>query len=130
MRRIIIAMGSNHQQQTHLDMARKLLRDAFPDVSFTEAIWTEPIGIISDRYLNGLAVAATMLNEEETTAKLKEIERLCGDTHLLRQRNIVNMDLDLLSFGAKRRHEGDWDRPYIKRLLQCLDTSLSSSHSC
>lgn len=123
--KIIIAMGSNHDQQAHIDMARKYLCDAFRCVSFTNAIWTDPIGIASDKYLNLLAVADTFTDEATTKAKLKEIETLCGDTRQLRGHNIVNMDLDLLCYGQEKRHIDDWERPYVKKLMLCLDT-LSS----
>ena len=128
--KIIISVGSNHDQQTHIDMARKFLCEAFHDVSFTEAIWTDPIGIVSDRYLNMLAVADTPTDEVATKAVLKKIESLCGDTRQLRSQNIVNMDLDLLSFGTEKRHISDCERPYIKKLMLCLDISSSLSHSC
>ena len=128
-RRIIIAMGSNHQQQSHIDMAREFLRDAFLGVCFSDMLWTEPIGVASDKFLNGLAVTFTPLDEAATTALLKDIERHCGDSPALRRCNIVNMGLDLLCFDGERRHDGDWERPYIKTLMKCLDTSLSLSHS-
>lgn len=42
---IILALGSNIQQEAIMREARKLLSALFPDIEFTHVMWTEPIGM-------------------------------------------------------------------------------------
>lgn len=119
--KIIVAISSNHDSQKHAERARMLLDGAFGGMRFSPMIWTTPIGIQSDRFLNGLAVGFSPLSLDATVSCLKNMEQQCDDNKTLREQNIINMDLDLLLFGRQRLHQADWEREYIKRLLACLD---------
>ncbi len=113
----IMSLGSNSEQETCFGRAMELIKREFDDVVFTRTMWTSPIGIKSGRFLNALAVAKTLRDETTTTECLKKIERECGDSREKREQNIVMMDIDLLSFDGLKRHENDWNRPYIVDLL-------------
>ena len=55
-KRLIIAIGSNYEQESNVRKVSNMLRELFSDeISFTKQIWTESIGILSDRFLNCIA---------------------------------------------------------------------------
>lgn len=116
--RILIALGSNHEQEKNVAFAMKHLHSFFPSISFSRMLWTEPIGIASDRFVNALALADTDKEQEEVERILKQIEKECGRTREEKMRNIIRLDLDLLQWGTVRLREQDWERDYIRLLLQ------------
>lgn len=118
-KRLIIAIGSNYEQESNVRKASNMLRELFSDeISFTKQIWTESIGILSDRFLNCIATTYSDCSFEELQEKLKNIETLCGNNEEERQHNIVRMDIDILKLGDDKYHVNDWERPYIKELIK------------
>ena len=115
---IVISLGSNDRQETNMIIAKQLLEQLFGDIQFTKSVWTNPIGIESDRFLNCLAIAHTKHREPQIKSALKRIEIRCGDTRAFRSINIVRMDIDILLFDGQRLHTEDWQRPYIKSLMK------------
>ena len=115
---IVISLGSNDRQETNMIIAKQLLEQLFGDIQFTKSVWTNPIGIESDRFLNCLAIAHTKHREPQIKSALKRIEIRCGDTRAFRSINIVRMDIDILLFDGQRLHAEDWQRPYIKNLMK------------
>ena len=118
--RIVIALGSNVNQEAHMQEARKILLKTFEDMTFGDCVWTEPIGIHSDKFLNGLAVGYTKAKKEKVNLVLKNIERRCGRTTAESHLGIIAMDIDLLLYGDERFHEDDWKRDYIQNLFKAL----------
>lgn len=118
--RIVIALGSNVNQEAHMQEARKILLKTFEDMTFGCCVWTEPIGIHSDKFLNGLAVGYTKVKKEKVDRVLKNIERRCGRTTAESHLGIIAMDIDLLLYGDERFHEDDWKRDYIQNLFKAL----------
>lgn len=116
--RILIALGSNHEQEKNVAFAMERLYSFFPGISFSRMLWTEPIGIASDRFVNALALADTDKEQEEVERILKQVEKECGRTREEKVRNIIRLDLDLLQWGTVRLREQDWERDYIRLLLQ------------
>lgn len=116
--RILIALGSNHEQEKNVAFAMELLHSFFPGISFSRMLWTEPIGIASDRFVNALALADTDKEQEEVERILKQVEKECGRTREEKMRNIIRLDLDLLQWDTVRLREQDWERDYIRLLLQ------------
>lgn len=117
---IILALGSNSEQVIGMDKAKTLLMALLGDVRFSKTIWTSPIGIQSDNFLNCMAMANTSMSFPCLNAALKKIEHLCGDTSSYRKKNIIKMDIDILQYDTEIRHEKDWSRPYIIELLNEL----------
>ena len=105
--KITLAIGSNILQQKNIDEAQSRLRHLLPGIVFGEAVWTMPIGIQSDRFLNLLAYADTPLSLEHLQEELKAIEREMGDSHENHQQGHVIIDLDVAEYGAKEsnRHK-------------------------
>ena len=115
-----MALGCNVDQLVHIGQANGLLRELFADIVFSEAVWTDPVGLDSDRFVNQVAVARAPLPLEAVRTALKRVEALCGRTAVGKARGIIAMDIDLLAYNGKRYKEEDWQRDYICQLLACL----------
>ncbi|MGN1375616.1 MAG: 2-amino-4-hydroxy-6-hydroxymethyldihydropteridine diphosphokinase [Prevotella sp.] len=120
-KRLIIAIGSNYEQEINMNKASTMLKMLFSgNICFTKNIWTDPIGIKSDRFLNCIAMTYSCLTPEEICDKLKTIESSCGSNEKERRQNIVRMDIDILMYGTEKYHTKDWERLYIKELIKEL----------
>ena len=116
---VIISLASNHHQEAALAAAREQLTQLLTEVKFTSSIWTEAIGSIrKEPYLNQLCKGSTALGDGLLGEVLKETERRLGRTH--NEDGIVVLDLDLLEYDGVRHHLRDWDRNYVKDLINEL----------
>lgn len=119
--KLILALGSNCDQEENIGMAMTLLQKSFGgDMKFTRRMWTEAIGIKSDFFLNCLASVHTPSDFESIQKTVKGIEAACGDNKDDRKRNIIRVDIDILLLGDKKYHDNDWSRKYIKELVNEL----------
>lgn len=125
-RQVILALGSNSEQEVNMYKAKALLVALFGTIDFSKVVWTQPIGIRSNDFLNCLAVSRTSLDVARLNSALKKIEHLCGDTSENRKENVVKMDIDILRYDTTIMHEKDWDRPYILSLLDEMKPMLDS----
>ena len=117
--KIIIALGSNYEQEKNITFAIGRLREFFPGVVFSSLLWTEPIGIESDKFVNALGRAEIVDGSmEKVNRKLKLIEQEVGRRREDKCRNIIKLDLDLIQYGETRLREKDWKRAYISLLLK------------
>lgn len=114
---LVIALGSNFDQERNVSFAMEELRKSFPGMVFSKMLWTEPIGIVSDRFVNALGKTSTSMSQQQVTCVLKDIERKCGRCQEDKARNIVKLDLDLMLYGGERLKEVDWNRDYFQQLL-------------
>ncbi|MBR2292591.1 MAG: 2-amino-4-hydroxy-6-hydroxymethyldihydropteridine diphosphokinase [Prevotella sp.] len=116
---IIISLASNEQPEAHLAKAREQLAVLLSDLHFTSELWTEPVNTIRKApYLNQLCSATTSFGANLLNEVLKEIEKRLGRTH--NEEGIVTIDLDLMAYDGQRHHLRDWDRNYIKGLINEL----------
>lgn len=116
---LILSLGSNFDQENSISEAKTKLRDMFgEEIMFSESIWTNPIGIESDKFLNCLVFTHTSHKLEYIMKAMKHIERICGNRKRARTKNIVKMDIDILKYGGQTLHEKDWSRDYIVRLME------------
>lgn len=116
---IIIGLASNINQEANLEAAREQLIQLLSEVHFTSTIWTEPIGSLrQEPYLNQLCRGTTALGMNLLNEVLKEIEKRLGRTH--NEDGIVTVDLDLLEYDGERYHLRDWERNYVKDLINKL----------
>ena len=118
--KMILALGSNYEQEHNVRYAMGRLRECFPDIRFSRILWTEPIGIASDKFVNALAIGSSNDAVEDIVKNLKTIERECGRCSEDKARNIVRLDLDLLQYGELILREKDWERDYVQLLLRDL----------
>lgn len=119
--KITLAIGSNILQQKNIDEARSRLRHLLPGIVFGEAVWTTPIGIQSDRFLNLLAYADTPLSLDHLQEALKAIEREMGDSHENHQQGHVIIDLDVAEYDGRTIKEVVW----IKEVQQAQNKLLA-----
>ena len=116
---LILSLGSNCDQKESMSAAKEKLRSMFgDDITFSECVWTEPIGIESDKFLNCLAFTHTSHKLEYVSKAVKHIERGCGNRKRARTSNIVKMDIDILKYANQILHESDWSRKYITELMK------------
>ena len=116
---IIISIASNENQEANVQAARVQLTQLLSEVLFTSAIWTEPINSIrQEPYLNQLCKATTAFSMNLLNEVLKETEKRLGRTH--NEDGIVTIDLDLLQYDDEQFHLKDWNRSYVKNLVNEL----------
>jgi 2-amino-4-hydroxy-6-hydroxymethyldihydropteridine diphosphokinase len=118
MNKIILALGSNTDQEMNMMRVEQYLRDLFTDIAFSTHLWTEPIGIQSDRFINELAFIKTRHGQQQIVRAMKQLEKRCGSTKAERTKNIIRIDVDILQFNDIRLKEDDWNRDYIKLLIK------------
>ena len=106
----IITLGSNCQQEQNIHKAQIRLRQTFPGINFTKKEWTEPIGIVSDRFLNCMGSFETSYPLEYIQTCLKEIEIELGDSHETHHQGIDISDIDLICFVYKKYKEIIWQK--------------------
>lgn len=116
---VIICLASNEDQEQHLQAARTQLAQLLKDLRFTKEHWTEPVHTHRQvPYLNQLCRGVTTFSANLLEEVLKEIEKRLGRTH--NEEGIVTIDLDLLQYDEDRYHLRDWERNYVKDLINEL----------
>ena len=123
---IIISLASNINHEANMQAARTQLTQLLTEAHFTRAIYTEPVGngqwsIVNGqcpKYLNQLCEGTTAYGFNLLNEVLKETEKRLGRTH--NEDGIVTIDLDLLEYDGERYHLRDWDRNYVKDLINEL----------
>ncbi len=106
--KIIIALGSNINQEENISKAQTLLKQCFEGVKFSKPQWTEAIGIESDKFLNCIGTFKTEWTLNQVKQCLKEIEQTMGDSHENHQKGKVLIDIDLAQYGEKIVKEIIW----------------------
>lgn len=118
---IILALGSNTAQEYHLREAEIRLRKLIgKSIRFSKSLWTTPLGIKSDLFLNELVIADTILPLATLRLELQRIEHELDTTTEQKRQGIVGIDIDLLCYDGERWHHSDWRRPYIQQLLSTM----------
>lgn len=116
---LILSLGSNCDQEACMAEAISRLKDMFgDDIVFSEQMWTAPVGIDSENFLNCLVFTHTSHKLVNITKAIKHIEKLCGNRKRARTNNIVKMDIDILKYGEQILHEKDWTRDYVVKLMK------------
>lgn len=124
MHSVLLSLASNCEQTKNLPLALQRLGQILHIQKVTEAIWTEPYqsekGKVNSGklYLNQLVYAETTLDADQLEKVFKQIEKCMGRTTNDRRNGIVRIDIDLLQHDTERYHLKDWERDYIKRLLE------------
>lgn len=121
MHDILIALGTNVIAD-RIRFVETCLEQSFEDVKFTQTIPTEPIGerFKGKQFFNAVMAGKTFMARNEVVEQLKRIEQLAGNTQDKRNMGVVEADIDLLMYDDEKLHEKDWQRPYIKELVEEL----------
>lgn len=126
----LLCLGSNENQEYHVKHAKTLLHENFDNLLFSKELLNKPIGIQSPDFLNTLACGYTTLTEDELVGKIKEIEHQLLSTKEEHRRGLVRIDIDLLQYGDKRLRPDDWERPYVRELLNDLTRKNPATSEC
>ncbi|WP_308268360.1 2-amino-4-hydroxy-6-hydroxymethyldihydropteridine diphosphokinase [Prevotella sp.] len=119
MHDILIAIGTNVIAD-RIRFVEVHLEQCFENVRFTHIIPTEPIGerFKGKQFFNAVMAGKTNLAMSEVEEQLKLIEQLAGNTQDKRNMGVVEADIDLLMYDDVKLHEKDWQRSYIKELVE------------
>lgn len=119
MHDILIALGTNVIAD-RIRFVETCLEQSFEDVRFTQTIPTEPIGerFKGKQFYNAVMAGKTFMARNEVVEQLKRIEQLAGNTQDKRNMGVVEADIDLLMYDDVKLHEKDWQRSYIKELVE------------
>lgn len=119
MHDILIAIGTNVIAD-RIRFVEVHLEQCFENVRFTHTIPTEPIGerFKGKQFFNAVMAGKTNLAMSEVEEQLKRIEQLAGNTLDKRNMGVVEADIDLLMYDDVKLHEKDWQRSYIKELVE------------
>lgn len=119
MHDILIAIGTNVIAD-RIRFVEVHLEQCFENVRFTHIIPTEPIGerFKGKQFFNAVMAGNTNMAMSEVEEQLKLIEQLAGNTQDKRNMGVVEADIDLLMYDDVKLHEKDWQRSYIKELVE------------
>ena len=119
MHDILIAIGTNVIAD-RIRFVEVHLEQCFENVRFTHTIPTEPIGerFKGKQFFNAVMAGNTNMAMSEVEEQLKRIEQLAGNTLDKRNMGVVETDIDLLMYDDVKLHEKDWQRSYIKELVE------------
>ena len=116
---IFISIGSNYNQKENISFAKKKLTGMLGEqTSFTRDMWTEPVGIQSEKFINCICISSTKHTLLQLTKAFKQLERKCERSKKNDLINKIPLDIDILLYGDQRYHEKDWERQYIQELLK------------
>lgn len=115
---IIISIGSNYNQKENISFAKKKLAGMLGEqTSFTRDMWTEPVGIQSEKFINCICISTTRHTLLQLTKAFKQLEKKCERSKKNDLISKIPLDIDILLYGNQRYHEKDWERKYIQELL-------------
>ena len=125
LNKVILSLGSNRNQEMNIRMAGELIRQYFVSTFFSEAVYTEPIGLPAEApFLNQVVIAFTSERPETLYAALKQMELQLGRTREEKAHHIIRIDIDLLQWNEQVLKPDDLKREYVSSLL----LSLRSTH--
>lgn len=119
--RIIMLLGSNRNAEENMKLAEAELRDYFPRISFSEPVYTEPIGTnYNTPFLNRIAVAYTADRPEEIIVCFKLIEQVIGRTPNDKLIGSIPIDIDLIQWNEQVLKKEDVKRDYVINGIRSL----------
>ena len=115
---IIISIGSNYNQKENISFAKQKLTGMLGEqTSFTRDMWTVPVGIQSEKFINCICISTTRHTLLQLTKAFKQLEKKCERSKKNDLISKIPLDIDILLYGNQRYHEKDWERQYIQELL-------------
>ncbi len=125
-KKLIVAIGSNYDQKENVDFGKKKLKSILGDtVYFSREVWTHPVGIKSDNFLNCICVAETHHTPGQLRSAFKRIEKQCGRCIKNNREGKITLDLDILQYGDEKFHTDDWKRDYVTKLIDDYENGNS-----
>lgn len=122
---IILSLGSNLSPRENIGQACNALKLIFPDIIFSEAVYTKPYNWhCEDFFLNCVAVATTDYIVEELLPMFKALEKSCGRTPESKLSGRIPLDVDLLQWNGNILKPDDMQRIYVKEALLSIRSEL------
>lgn len=118
LNQVVLSLGSNRDKENNIELADRLLREYFVSIHFSEAVYTEPVGMLhSSLFLNQVAMAYSPEGPDEIIKTLKQIERKIGRLPEDKAKELIPIDIDLLQWNNEVLKPIDMQRPYIQSAL-------------
>lgn len=115
---VIIALGTNTGHKSNMQRALDALKGIMTNIKYSRDLWTEPVGMESDKFLNKLISGFCTLCMKDLQARIKRIEYECGRSEEEQKAGIIRIDIDILEYDGHIEHAEDWNREYIKQLIK------------
>ncbi|MBQ4161888.1 MAG: 2-amino-4-hydroxy-6-hydroxymethyldihydropteridine diphosphokinase [Parabacteroides sp.] len=123
--KVIIGLGSNWECEEHIEAAVRLLKVYFNKIVFSDAVYTEPIGMSQPNlFLNQVAIAYTSRPMEEVRTALKSMEQQLGRTPQFKQQGIIPIDIDLLQWNDHIFKPQDLEIAYIRQGIEAISSGM------
>ena len=119
-KQVVLALGANIDAEDNMAKALVILQQHLSSMRHSTPVWTSPIGIQSDDFLNCVVMGQCDKEYEQLRTLTKEIEQDCGNTSEKRIKGEIAMDIDILLYDGKKYHRQDWKRQYIKEGIEQL----------
>lgn len=117
-----ICIGSNEQRGNNLALARRRLKELFPDICFAKEEETKPLCCKrAEMFLNQVARFRSDTPAGEVNKLLKAIEREAGRKPEEKAQDIIRLDIDLLACDSKILKPEDMEREYVRKGLSQLE---------
>ena len=129
MNTVLLSIGSNTFAKTNIDKARRMLSRTFPDIVFSTEAMSPACGekaILPFR--NILAKFDSELTPAEIIPKLKMIEVAVGRSPKDKYLKRVIMDIDLIVYGDEVLRPDDYEREYVRYLLNTFLVSNTNPY--
>ncbi len=118
----ILFIGTNTDAEANMDKAVRRLRELFPDIRLSSAIYTEAMGMKCVRpFLNRMSRFTSDKGYDDVRALMKSIEAEAGRKPQEKEDEIIRLDLDILQAGDNRYKPQDWNRPFVPGLVRQMD---------
>lgn len=116
---VILSIGSNYRATQNIMEAEGRLMPLFSflDVSIDMESPAIDMPEGTPPFTNELVIGNTDLTYEELYAVAKEIEASMTPRTATR----IPIDIDILEYDGQRYHPADWQRSYVKELLQTIN---------
>lgn len=117
-----ICIGSNEQRGNNLALARRRLKELFPDICFAKEEETKPLYCKrAELFSNQVARFRSDTPAGEVNKLLKAIEREAGRKPEEKAQDIIRLDIDLLACDSKILKPKDMEREYVRKGLSQLE---------
>lgn len=117
----LIGIGSNHNRQQNIQLARERLEEMFEDIRFGVEMETLPQGLSNPApFTNVVAAFSTMLEPQTVKRMLKSLEAAAGRTPEQKQQEIIALDVDLLKYDQTVLKPRDMKQTYIMEGIKTL----------
>ncbi len=119
--RIILGLGSNYNEKENILRATEALKHIFPDMIFSDMVYTKPIGLINKKlFLNRVGVAYSSYDILKINRELKRIESELGRMPQDKEQGCIKIDIDLLQWNEEILKPGDFKREDVIQGLRSI----------